>query len=579
MQAAIGEHALLADGRTAALVDPSGNVAWLCWPRVDSSPLLFALLDETRGGVFFVRPSDQGARVVSRRYHPRSLVLETVWQTDSGRLIVDDALAWEGPPSLVRRLRAEGADLEVECGFRPSFDWGRRQTEVHQQGTLLTTRGNGAAVAVTAPQPWDVQDEVATCRLRLDSTSGVMQVVLSDAREADGVGSGLRGVDTTLTAWRRLVSDARGMTCSAVAAQCLDESTLHELLTLSAAVLIGLRQRDGGIVAAPTTSLPQWPASSRTWDYRYCWLRDASLAGVALIRLGLVGTARELGSFLGEVIDDAGIRPVIGVDGRRPPAEMEPGGVSGYRGARPVRVGNAAAGQLQVDVGGEVIEFAAELHRRDALPAVMARGIARVADWIVAHRDDADHGIWEIRGTPRHYTHSRVMAWAGLQHAAALADTGVVSGDSHQWRRCAHALRDAVLAAGPPLGLFEGGGADAALTCAALTGFLDPADAALASTLDAIAQRLGHDGLLDRYEGEQDGLAEPCGSFIFPSFWMATAQAMAGRDAAPFFGAAVAARGRLGLWSEVAHPEERTPLGNYPQVQSHAAFVSAALDA
>jgi GH15 family glucan-1,4-alpha-glucosidase len=579
VQCPIGDHALLADGRTAALIDPDGNVAWMCWPRVDSAPVFFSILDEERGGTFTVRPSASAAHVVSRRYHPRSLVLETTWQVGSQRLIVDDALGWDGPPRLVRRLRSLGDAVEVEARMDPAFDWGNTAVHWRVDDHTLTGSAGATSIMVRSRGAWDVSPGRAISRFSLDPASGSATMVFQNTQDQLGAATGDDLIERTLDAWHRVLAGAPALDFAPSAARVLDESALRDLAVTSAAVLVGLRQRDGGIVAAPTTSLPQWPHSSRTWDYRYCWLRDASLAGDAFIRLGLIEHAAGLGAFLGGVIDHGGPRPVVRVDGGDAPEESELSPLHGYRGARPVRSGNAASSQLQIDAAGEVIQFAAALFDAGALPVELARAIRRLAAWLVDHWQDPDHGIWEIRGAPRHYTHSRVMAWAGLNSAAALAELRTVVGDAITWRRCARAIRAAVVNnRGAALELHGGGGgADAALTMCALTGFLTSDDPSLHATLDLVESRLNHDGLLDRYEGQPDGLPDPCAPFVFPSMWMAMAQALAHRDASAYLSAAFASRNPLGLWGEVALPGDRSPLGNYPQVQSHASFVLAAV--
>ncbi|HSP65943.1 MAG TPA: glycoside hydrolase family 15 protein, partial [Candidatus Deferrimicrobium sp.] len=354
----------------------------------------------------------------------------------------------------------------------------------------------------------------------------------------------------------------------------------HALVAHSAAVLCGLRQRGGGIVAAPTTSLPQWPGSSRTWDYRYSWLRDTALAGVAMLRCGLAGDAAGIGDFVGEATTTLPPAVLLRVDGTTPPEERTLDHLRGYRGARPVRIGNAASQQPQLDVAGEVLELAAALAAHDLLPASLRAGVQRVADWTAEHWTEPDHGIWEIRGAPRRYTHSRVMAWSGLVQAAALAERGVVGGSPARWRRAAEDIHAAVLRGGGALALTDaGGGPDAALAQVATVGFLGGDDARLAATLDSITARLDRGGLLDRHLPEEDSSDEECGPFLFATFWTADALERCGRDGTRYFGAAVSARGSLDLFGEVADPTDRSPLGNYPQVQSHASFALAATTA
>src|SRR5580704_2248305 len=248
MQHPIGEHALLADSRTAALIDPDGNVAWLCWPWVDSTPLLFSILDERRGGSFVVRPEQHRARVVSRRYHARSLVLETVWEIAGARLIVEDALDLGDSPLLVRSLRAEGGDVDVRVEFRaPTWEEARASTTL--AGDTLESK-SGVRVAIRAAAAWTLHADSAECVTRV-SPGERIAVTLGAPETNPRLGS----IDATLAKWRAMVP----------ATLRSDDSPIRDLLGTTAAVLLGLRNERGGIVAAPTTSLPQWPGSSRTW--------------------------------------------------------------------------------------------------------------------------------------------------------------------------------------------------------------------------------------------------------------------------------------------------------------------------
>jgi alpha,alpha-trehalase len=568
MQHPIGEHALLADSRTAALIDPDGDVAWLCWPRVDSTPLLFSILDDERGGGLSVRPAQQGARVGSRRYHPRSLVLETVWEVDGARLIVDDALDLGEYPLLVRRLRAEGGDVEVAVDFRPPRWRGERASLSLANDVLDVT--SVSRVAIRAPGTWRAGSDGAVCVFRLHA--GDTRTVTLGAPEDDPRAGNIR---STLAQWRAMVPAGNAYDL-ALAGPHSQESEIRDLLGITAAVMLGLRNQDGGIVAAPTTSLPQWPGSLRTWDYRYCWLRDASLAGIAMLRLGLVEAARGLGAFIGAVVAEQGPVPLVRVDGSAPPEETQIAELKGYRGARPVRIGNAAATQAQLDVPGEVIELATALAARTALPEELAAAVPILAGWLTRHWREPDSGIWEIRGVPRRYTHSLVTAMSGLEGAAALAYSGVVAGDARAWQDAAATIGSELGATGAALQLrLDGGGADAALAQAALLGGLDSVRPHVSATLDLIVERLDRGGLVDRYEGQPDTIGDPCAPFVFPTFWLSAALTATGRDGSPWLDAALGTRGPLGLFGEVADPLHHTPLGNYPQVQSHAAFALA----
>jgi alpha,alpha-trehalase len=571
VQHPIGDHALLADGRTAALVDPDGNIAWLCWPRIDSPPCLLSILDDVSGGVFVVAPLDPGATVVERNYLPGTLILRTLWRADGGELVVHDALACDGEARLVRTMRAIGA---VEVGVRVMLapDAARARAEVTADGTNLRVRGGGVDLAVRAPGPWTVGgDGAAVCRVIIDSTE---QIVVLCRPSASISAPSMEG---TLRWFADRVDAARASTPTLLAERTLGDGQARGLIVHSAAVLAGLHQRGGGIVAAPTTSIPQWPASSRTWDYRYSWLRDTALAGLAMLRCGLTHDAAGLGEFIGAATSTLPPSVLLRVDGTAPPRERTLDHLRGYRGARPVRLGNAAADQLQLDVAGEILEFAAALAAQELLPSSLREGAVRVADWTAAHWTQPDHGVWEIRGAPRHYTHSRVMAWAGLMQAAALAERGVVEADAQPWREAASAIHGAVLRSGDALTLAQdGGGPDAALAQAAIFGFLDRDDPRLQATLESIVTTLDHGGLIERHVPAADTLSDPCGPFLFATFWVAEALERCGRDGGANFAAAVRSRGSLDLFGEVADPRDGSPLGNYPQVQSHASFVLAA---
>jgi GH15 family glucan-1,4-alpha-glucosidase len=573
VQHSIGDHALLADGRTAALVDPDGNIAWLCWPRIDSAPCLLSILDDVVGGCFRVAPVDEAARVVERGYVPGTLILRTVWRVGGDELTVLDALACDGEPRLLRTLSTRGrVEVAVRVALAP--DAARAAAEPRAHGAALRIAGGGIDIAVHAPGQWTVDDRgVAECHLWIDSSECAVSFGNTPGSSSSG------SLDGTRRWFAERLPAASAVTPNQLSVNTLGVSTARRLLTQSAAVLAALRQRGGGIVAAPTTSLPQWPGSARTWDYRYSWLRDTSLAGLGMLAAGLVDDAAGLGEFLGEATNALPPAVLLRVDGTAPPPEHTLGHLRGHRGARPVRIGNAAAEQPQLDVAGEILEFAAALAEHDVLPPSLRDGVVRIADWTADHWTQADHGIWEIRGVARHYTHSRVAAWAGLEHAAALAERGVVHGTVARWRRTAEAIRASVLNVDGALTLHDtGGGPDAALAQAILFGVLEAGDPRRYATIETIVARLDRGGLIDRHLAGEDSLDDPCAPFLFPTFWVAEALQLCGRDGSRYFAAAAASRGPLDLFGEVADPTHHTPLGNYPQVQSHAAFIIAAIE-
>ena len=532
-----------------------------------------SILDDRRGGRFTLRPAAAAAHIERRGYDESTLILRTVWRVGDLRVSVADALVLGETPALVREVQTSGGAVEMDVVVRPRVA-PASQTRMHALGDVLLLEAP-ARVRITAPQPWWLEDNGAHCRF--DATPETASYVVLTAADAAAFDPGA-ALARTSERWRAALRGLDAMPLRPEAERALGEHRCRELLGVSAAVLLGLRSAGeaGGIVAAPTTSLPQWPGSSRCWDYRYCWLRDASLAAEALLRLGLVDEAMSIGAFLGQVVVESGVRPVVRVDGTSAPAERADTDLPGYRGARPVRFGNAAADQLQVDVAGEVLVLARALSSADSLPPALAAASDVLADWTASHWPTPDYGIWEIRGQPRRYTHSAVMAWAGVDAATALAASGRIRRCT-DWRSAAADIRRDVLASGPrALRLhLEGGGADAALSTAVDTGFLDPHTSLATATLDLIASELADNGVLQRYRGSEDLLEDPCAPFVFPTFWLASAETLAGRDGAHWLRGAAATAGPLGLFGEVRDPETGGPLGNYPQVQSHAALVMA----
>ena len=572
MQHAIGDHALLADSRTAALINPDGDVAWCCWPRVDSEPLFMSILDGSDGGSFVVRPADSSARVESRAYDGSSLVLRTLWRAGDRRVTVTDTLVPGGTPALLREVRATGSPVVMHVAVDARGPRAESAARVRAHSTELDVLAP-VRVRVTAPGPWSVDDRGVKCEFQTTSDASAYVVLAGAETRVDPAAA----LAATRARWRAALAGIDARELRPEAAHALGEQRCRELLRVSAAVLLGLRsEQSGGIVAAPTTSLPQWPGSARCWDYRYCWLRDASLAAQALLRLGLTDAAASLGEFIGQVVSDSGVRSMVRVDGTDPPPERVAPEVPGYRSARPVRFGNEAAEQLQADVAGEVLVLAAELGSAGALPESLAAASHALAGWIQSNWRTPDHGIWEIRGHPRRYTHSAIMAWAGLDAAMRLAESGRLPGRV-SWLHAADAIRRDVLAsAGTALRLHvDGGAADAALSAAVDTGFVDAGSPLATATLDIIAAELADNGALQRYGGTQDLLDDPCAPFIFPTFWLASAETRAGRDGSRWLRSAASAAGAFGLFGEVRDPTSGGPLGNYPQVQSHAALVMA----
>jgi GH15 family glucan-1,4-alpha-glucosidase len=536
----IADYAVIGDGHTAALVGRDGSVDWLCLPRFDSEPVLDRLLDARAGGCFELRPDGPFESV--RRYREHTNVLETTFRTAAGSVRVTDAMTLGEHRELVRLVDA----LEGRVPMRWRVTQRRPELEL---------------------ESWDAGD-------------GWFE--LEPGRRATFV---LSTLPTTRTeAELRLErASARWMDW---AARARYEGPWREAVVRSALVLKLLTYvPTGAIVAAATTSLPERIGGERNWDYRYSWLRDGIYTMRALLALGY---REEAEAFFGWQLDalersHPEIRPLYTVDGEphAPERERE---LPGYRGSRPVRTGNAAAGQLQLDVYGHVLESASRLRgETGSLRPEAGRRLAEVADATAAHWRQRDAGIWELRGEEHDFVQSKAMCWTALDRAADLAQAGAIPGDAARWRREADAVREWIEREGwseaaqsyvraPELG----DEVDAALLSLPLCAYSDAAERRFRATADAVVRELGAgSGLLHRTRE----LASQEGCFLACSFWLVDALGRAGRrdEGNELMAELLELSNDLGLYAEMLDPESGEHLGNFPQGLVHLALVNAAV--
>lgn len=590
---AIRDYFCLADGRTAALVHRSGRCDFWCWPSFDSPMRLAGLLDSEQGGWVGVGlPGDQAA---TAGWVGSSTVM---WLRPGGGVeirvaLVDDgagrsALAWlvEGPI---------GAEVWISLGS-PTAGGGHSWSE-GARGAWLSTGGAkdgpGGPLALVSSAPLQPRSKNFTVEIP-EAAFGVWLGAPLEAKELPpALTLGREAPEMAVRALARALSDQvvadeswlYGLRADSRALEAVPSEAAW-LVDRSLLTLRSLQDRTSGLlVASPATSIPQWPASVRAWDYRYAWLRDCADAGMALSRAGARAEAERLGSGLGMLLGSGPEppAPVIRLSGDRLPEEHFANHLRGYGGAT-VRIGNAAAGQAQLDSLGEVVRLAEQLDRAGECPPGLLAAVPGLASAAAQRWHLPDHGIWEVRGERRNYVHSKVMAWAALQSAAELAERSRVPGESVSWRQIAAEIRAAVALRGVgPNGelvlSFEEPSADSSLLAAYLVGFIATGAANSESTLERVSAELGRGPLMDRYSGEWDGIAAPCLPFVFPGFWAASAEVLLGRRAAAVarFLAISTLAGSAGQLSEVADPVAGALWGNYPQVQSHAALIEAAL--
>jgi GH15 family glucan-1,4-alpha-glucosidase len=586
---AIADHAFLSDRHTACLVSRDGTVDWWCVPRIDSGSCFAAILDGDRGGHMRLAPT--AAYTTDREYMPGTLVLRTTMRTRAGEVALTDLLVLardgtaDGGGHLVRIVEGRRGSVRMLADIAPRFDYGEVRPWIRREAAdrHVAVGGNDAlAIWSDAPlEPTRDHELQATFTLGAGERAAFsLRYLPPHELAADRVQVDLERLDTlverTAGWWRRSTRSARLPADDAQAAALLRSVLVLKGLASSAT---------GAIVAAATTSLPEVEGGSRNWDYRYSWIRDSTLAARALAEVGFDDEADAFRAFIQRSsaghVDDLQI--AYGVEGERRLIEFEVA-LAGYRGSAPVRVGNAAAVQRQNDVLGELVLLAWRWHRRGHSPDDdMWRFICDLADAAAERWDEVDAGIWEQRQTPEHFVHSKVMCWAALDRALALADECMRRAPVRRWRRDRDRIARAIHRHGYDRRrrtfrrAFGSTDVDAALLLIPHTGFVDVADERMAGTVEAIVTDLSEDGLLRRYTAADDlpGREAP---FVACTFWLAECLAGQGRldDATRAFERAAATANDLGLYSEEYDPRGQRMLGNFPQALTHLSHIAAA---
>jgi GH15 family glucan-1,4-alpha-glucosidase len=578
----IEDYGFIGNMRTAALVGRDGSIDWLCLPRFDSGACFAALLGKPENGRWLIAP--KGAiRRTTRRYRDDTTILETSFETDTGAVTVIDFLAIsdsENCEILARLVRGDRGTVAMHTELIIRFDYGHAVPWIRRQPYGLNAIAGPDAIQIRTPVPLQGRD-FTTCGTFEVSAGQVVPFTLSwypsHLTGPEGCDHAHALSDTE--AWWR--NWARRCTVSGV----WREPAMRSLITLKALSYAPT----GGIVAAATTSLPEQIGGPRNWDYRYCWIRDATFTLYALLSSGFVEEAKEWREWL---LRSAAGRPselqiMYGVGGERRLTELELPWLDGYADSRPVRIGNAAHGQLQLDVYGELMDVMHVARKFQVESWDDAwRFQKTLMDYLEAGWHLEDEGIWEVRGPRRDFTHSKVMAWVAFDRAVKGVEMYGHDGPVERWR----ALRDAVHADVCQNGFdprrntfvqyYCGDTLDAALLMMAPVGFLPPSDPRIAGTVAAIERELMDDGLVARYQTEPgiDGLPAGEGAFLACSFWLADNFVMLERfdEARALFEKLLSLRNDLGLLAEEYDPAARRQLGNFPQAFSHVALVNTA---
>ncbi len=594
---AIADHALISNCQGAALVALDGTIDWACLPRFDSPALLASLLDP-EAGYWSLRPSDDGT--VSRRYLGETMVVCTEWRTPSGRIEVWDLLplgeherghhiGQHAPPGIIRVVRGrEGAvTMDTDLALRPEYGLVCPQLVASGDDGVLA-RGGATAALVSGPAGWEIDTEAGTVRSTVTIAAGQrlgfglrLHDPWSEPPDPWSQDELLQHADDTIAAWESWSELHQSY-----------DGPYAELVSHSGRVLQALTYApSGAVIAAPTTSLPEALGGSRNWDYRYAWVRDASLTQEALWVAACPDEAEHFFRFFATA---AGTRmtsgdplPIMfGIGGERHLPEAELDHLAGYRGSRPVRIGNGAWDQVQLDVYGELLGAACQLiEQLGELDDITSRFLCDLADAAVDRWQVPDQGIWEIRGEPRHFTYSKLMCWVAADRACQLADRiGAHDEQVERWDAARHEIRYVITdrAWSESLGAFaqsfDSDDLDASVLMMAIVGFLPADDPRMQSTIETIAAQLTDEqGFVYRYRSE-DELEGKEGTFALCSFWLAHCWALLGNvgRARELCDRLAACANDVGLFSEEIDPDTGELLGNFPQAFTHIGLVNAA---
>ena len=580
----IEDYALIGDLQTAALVERGGSIDWLCFPRFDSGACFAALLGTPENGRWLIAPEQGGT--TRRRYLQDTFVLETIWENDQGSVRVLDFMPPRGTnPDVVRIVEGIKGSVRVRSELIIRFDYGHIVPWVQRtDGTRLAIAGPDG-LCLRTPAPTHGENMRTVSELFVEEGQRVPFVLTWHPSHEDSPAPvdpelALAETESYWREWNKI--------CAVDLSADTGDVVRRSLMVLKALTYAPT----GGIVAAPTTSLPEAIGGVRNWDYRYCWLRDATLTLLALLNAGYIAEAREWRAWLLRAVagDPADIQIMYGVAGERRLTELELPWLDGFEKSTPVRVGNAASDQIQIDVFGELMDALYQAREQGLATELHAWSLQKLLlDYLETIWRRPDNGIWEIRGEPRQFTHSKVMAWVAFDRAVRSVENHGMDGPVDRWR----AVRDEIHAQVCEQGYDADVGSftqsygspelDASLLLIPLVGFLPASDPRVSGTIDAVQRELADGGLVLRYRTQAaavDGLPPGEGVFLPCSFWLVDCLELLERhdEAHALFDRLVGLTNDLGLISEEYDPAEKRLLGNFPQAFTHLALVNSAFN-
>jgi GH15 family glucan-1,4-alpha-glucosidase len=585
----IADHGVVGDMRTAAMVGTDGTIDWLCWPRFDAPSVFGSILDSAKGGYFRLAPACEAA-TTKQLYFPDTNVLITRFLSPEGVCEVQDFMPVaeaqsHAPQRLIRRVVGVRGQMRMRLECEPRFDYGRDRHEVVLTAGGALFRSPSLSLALGAPTPLTPSADGVVSEFEI-AAGDTHTFVVQEAAEPRPFGEdeAQASFDETAEFWREWIS------------RSTYTGRWREMVNRSALTLKLLTYRPtGAILAAATASLPEQLGGERNWDYRFTWIRDSAFSLYALLRLGYTEEAEQFAQFLSTCFDETSangwgpLQLMYSIDGNGDLPEEELGHLEGYMGSAPVRIGNGAAHQLQLDTYGSLLDAAyiAETYGERHISHDGWKAISQVVEWVCQNWDQPDEGIWETRGGRKRFTHSRVMCWVAVDRAVRIARARSLPADIVRWM----AVRDEIYERVMEHGWNEEKQAfvqhedtdvlDAAVLLMPLVHFIAPDDPRWLSTLDAIGEELVSDSLVYRYDpaASPDGLDGDEGTFSICTFWYVEALARAGRvhEARLAFEKMLTYANHVGLYSEELGSSGEA-LGNFPQAFSHLSLISAAIN-
>ncbi len=597
----ISEHGLIGDLQTAALVATDGTIDWFCCPRFDSPSVFASLLDADKGGYFRIAP-DAGECVSKQLYFPDTAMLITRFMTNDGVGEVTDFMPIAPMHAtdrhqLVRQIKVVRGQMKFVIDVKPRFDYGRAKhtLEFAEHGFVFSSGEMQLALNPTGERDVSIGDHETHSVERLGDDLRLTSILYegeSAGMVLESMGGPPRRISSAELA--KLTGDTAEFWHSWLR-QSTYKGRWREMVSRSAMTLkLMTYAPTGALVAAPTAGLPELTGGERNWDYRYTWIRDASFSVYALLGLGYAGEAAAFGQWVRDrIIEHAGdgvspLKIMYRVDGTSDLTEETLDHFEGWRGSRPIRIGNGAADQLQLDIYGEALDAVAKIDSRGLQPAYRGwHALASMMDWLCDHWDQPDEGVWETRGGRKNFTYGRVQCWVALDRAIRLAESLGRPADITRWRHQRDAIYEQVMSKGWHPGRkafvqhYDTDVLDSSLLMMPLMGFVSPFDPMWLSTLDAMNSELVSDSLVYRYNpsASPDGLRGAEGTFSLCTFWYVDALARSGKlaDAELVFNKMQTYANHLGLYSEeIGITGEQ--LGNFPQAFSHLSLINAAIN-